>query len=308
MRPAALTLSLTLALAGCAAAPASLVGGEVVKTAGGETYMRQWGSPTGPPVLMIHGTTSHLEDFDVSLGAQLGPRYHLIAYDRPGMGRSTHRPPHAETLKLQAETAADVIRAAHPGRKVVVIGHSYGGAVALRLALDHPELVSGLVLLAPASHPWGSGAPWFYSAETAPILGEIVTTAAWPISGALARNSLKTRAFAPKPVPPDYFEKADVKLALRPAAVRATAADFEALPSELKAQAPRYGELTLPIALIQGEDDHVVPVGLIKAKADFSHEHLVFIPGAGHMVQHAAPEIVEREIGWVLSEASKAGP
>src|SRR5262249_3693308 len=153
--------------------------------------VRDWGDAAGPAVLMIHGTTSHLVDFDVALGKQLGGKYRLLAYDRPGMGRSTKRPSDAAKLHVQAETAADVDGADDPGGPVVVIGHSYGGAVALRLALDHPELVSGLVLLAPASHPWGANAPFFYSVEATPIVGEIVTTLAWPFSSAAAKGSLK---------------------------------------------------------------------------------------------------------------------
>ncbi|MEC7163428.1 MAG: alpha/beta fold hydrolase, partial [Pseudomonadota bacterium] len=48
-----------------------------------------------------------------------------------------------------AQNLAETLKALAPGRKAVVVGHSYGGAVALRLALDYPELVTGLVLLAP---------------------------------------------------------------------------------------------------------------------------------------------------------------
>jgi pimeloyl-ACP methyl ester carboxylesterase len=136
------------------------------------------------------------------------------------------------------------------------------------------------------------------------VIGEIITTLAWPFSSAAAKGSLKNRAFAPRPVPDGYFEQAEVKLALRPRALRATAADFDALPKQLEAQAARYGELALPIVIIQGEADRVVPVRLIRAKSAFSHGKVVFVPGAGHMVQHAAPEIVDREIGWVLQEAA----
>ena len=304
---AALLLALPLAIAGCVAAPSPLFGGKVLATRGGDTYVRDWGLTSGPTLLLIHGATSHLVDFDVALGPQLSGAYRLIAYDRPGMGRSTNRPDDGAKLSVQAETAADVIRAEHPNGPIVVIGHSYGGAVALRLALDHPELVSGLVLLAPASHPWGGRAPFFYALEAAPVAGEIVTTLFWPFSGAVAKASLKSRAFAPRSPPDGYFEKAEVKLALRPAALRASAADFNALPGELEAQALRYGELTMPIVTIEGEIDQVVPVALIKAKSSFSHGKVVIVPGAGHMVQHAAPEIVAREIGWVLEEAAR-GP
>lgn len=274
---------------------------------GGDIYVKDWGKQDGPALLFIHGTTAHLGEFDVSLSATLADQYHMIAYDRPGMGRSTHRPAGSQTLAVQAETAADVIRAHAGGKKVIVVGHSYGGAVALRVAMDHPELVQGLVLLAPASHPWGGGAPGFYRIQAAPVIGEILTTLSWPISGGAARQSLKSRAFAPQPVPEGYFEKAEVKLALRPAAVRASAADFAALPAELEAQAPRYNELKLPIAIIAGEEDHIAPIARMveKDRPAFANAKVTLLPGVGHMPQHAKPDLVESDIAWVLREAAK---
>ncbi len=301
-----LVAALALLAAGCASAPPPLPGGHVVKTRGGETYVRDWGEASGPPVLLIHGTTSHLEDWDVALGSEFTGNYRLIAYDRPGMGRSTHRPADAAKLVVQADTAADVIRAEHPGGKVVVVGHSYGGAVALRLALDHPDLVSGLVLLAPASHPWGGGAPFFYKLESAPVIGEIDDDAGLAIQRPGGAGFAEKSRFCAPPCSARLFRTGGCETgACAPAALRASAADFAALPKELEAQAKRYGELTLPVAVIRGEQDHVVPVRLVREKSSFRHGRVVFIPGAGHMVQHAAQQQIDDQIGWVLSEAAK---
>jgi pimeloyl-ACP methyl ester carboxylesterase len=297
-----LPLLLVLALPACMTTPPPLDDARMIETPGGSIHVRSWGDPSGPPVLMIHGSTSHLEEFEVSLGPQLADDYRLVAYDRPGMGRSTGRPSDAADLDVQAATAAEVIRTLGLS-KPVVVGHSYGGAVALRLALDHPDLVSGLVLLAPASHPWDGGAPFFFTIQAAPVIGEIVSTLAWPLSSTLARNSLADRAFSPQPVPEAYFEEADVALAMRPSQVRASARDFTALLPGLREQAPRYRELTLPVSVIAGRQDRIAPIAenIDPDNPAFSNQSVVLLDGVGHMPQHARPDIVEREIEWALA-------
>lgn len=284
-------------------APHPLDGGRFVSTVGGDVYVREWGNKSGPAVVMIHGTTSHLQEFEVSLGPTLESKYHLVAYDRPGMGRSQLRTANADRLDIQAGTTADVI--AQLGLdKPVVIGHSYGGAVALRLALDHPDKVSGLVLLAPASHPWGGGAPFFFDILAAPVSGEIVTHLTWPFSKTAAMNSFVTRVFKPEKMPEGYYEKAEVKLAMRPHAVKNSSKDFVKLPKELEKQAPRYGELKMPIAIIAGKNDQIVPVDLEKKGGSaFAVTKLDVLPGVGHMPQHARPDLVEEDIRWVLEKA-----
>lgn len=276
----------------------------MISTRGGDLYVRSWGAPDGQAVVMIHGTTSHLGEFEVSLGPTLERRYRLLAYDRPGMGRSTRRAADAEKLAVQAEAAADVMRAEGLSRAVIV-GHSYGGAVALRLALDHPELVSGLVLLAPATHAFG-GAPVFVQLQATPVLGQAIALAGWPIAGAFARASLDQRAFAPKHPPENYFERAEVALALRPGALYASAQDYAAMDAELAAQAPRYGELKLPIAVIVGAEDHIIPhrEGAPRDLHPFALSRVDVLPGVGHMPQHADPDLVARDIDWVLTQAA----
>jgi pimeloyl-ACP methyl ester carboxylesterase len=300
----AAVLAFALATGACASAPPPLEGGRVIASAGGDIYTRSWGDPARPAVLMIHGTTSHLEEFEVSLGPQLADDFHLVAYDRPGMGRSTHRPAGAASLALQAQAAADVIRAENLQRPVIV-GHSYGAAVALRVALDHPELVSGVVLLAPATHPWDGSAPGFYKLQAAPVIGDVATMLAWPFTAPVARRSLASRAFAPQPMPKDYFDAADVRLALRPAAVRASSADFVSLVEELKNQAPRYAQLDLPVSIIAGEDDRIIPFKRLidRDKPAFANAHVALLPGVGHMPQHARPDLVEQEINWAFASA-----
>ena len=75
-------------------------------------------------------------------------RTRVIAYDRAGAGDSDPVAP--LSLDGQIGDLTAVLRAAGGGRPVVVAGHSWGGLLAQLVALDHPELVAGLVLADPA--------------------------------------------------------------------------------------------------------------------------------------------------------------
>ncbi len=299
-------IALAASLAACVAKPAPLEGGRRIESTGGDIYAKTWGNSAGPDILMIHGSTSHLQEFEVSLSPVLADAYHLTAYDRPGMGRSTRRPSNASDLAVQSETAAEVIRATGL-KKPVIVAHSYGGAVALRLALDHPDLISGLVLLAPASHPWEGGTPFFFSLQATPVVGEIVSTLSWPLNDSFARNSLANRVFDPQPVPEGYFEASDVSLAMRPSQVRASSKDFTGLLPGLREQAPRYGEITMPVSVLAGRQDKIAPIAqnADPDKPAFSNQHLIIVENAGHMPHHARPNLVEQEIRWVLAETAQ---
>jgi len=81
----------------------------------------------------------------------------VVAYDRAGIGDSDPVP--ALTLDAQLGDLTAVIQAAAAGRSAVVAGHSWGGLLAQLVALSHPELVSGLVLLDPADENYLAAPP-----------------------------------------------------------------------------------------------------------------------------------------------------
>lgn len=82
--------------------------------------------------------------------ADLGPQYQSIAYARAGLGKSgTDGQP--KTIEAHLQDLAAVIEQLAPGRKVVLVGHSYGGLLATEFARLHPERLQGLVLVDPAT-------------------------------------------------------------------------------------------------------------------------------------------------------------
>jgi pimeloyl-ACP methyl ester carboxylesterase len=96
-----------------------------------------------PVVLLIHGLTDSLASFD-GMVAELVPEHTVITYDRRGWGRSRDDPPPA-SLADHAHDAIELLR----GRRATVIGHSYGGVVALMAAVLRPDLVASLAVFEP---------------------------------------------------------------------------------------------------------------------------------------------------------------
>jgi pimeloyl-ACP methyl ester carboxylesterase len=116
--------------------------------------MRVVESGAGRPLLLVHGfLVSHLEFDDVL--DPLAERYRVVAPDLPGFGESEKPSPtrYAYGIEAFSEALADVIAAMELGR-VSIVGHSMGGAVALTLAAEHPELVDRLVLVDALVYPF----------------------------------------------------------------------------------------------------------------------------------------------------------
>lgn len=101
----------------------------------------------GEPVILIHGSVVA----DAYLPMMPEPslaRYQVVRYRREGFGNSTH-PTAMISIRDQARDCVALMRRLNIARAHVA-GHSYGGVIALQLALDHPEAVHSLALLEPA--------------------------------------------------------------------------------------------------------------------------------------------------------------
>lgn len=107
------------------------------------------GSPSGRRVVFVHGTPGDASDWSGLLGAPATGQYRL-AIDRPGFGESATEKP-VVSLSEQAGAVAALLE--DVGGPAVVVGSSYGGPVALRLAADRPDLVAGLLLVGGAADP-----------------------------------------------------------------------------------------------------------------------------------------------------------
>src|SRR5215470_14495788 len=107
---------------------------------------------SGPTIILIHGLTGQLRNFTHSLVDLLTDELRVIAIDRPGSGYSKRAPGASAALTAQGDLIAKFIHTMGLERPLVV-GHSLGGAIALAIALEHPECAGGLALIAPLTAP-----------------------------------------------------------------------------------------------------------------------------------------------------------
>lgn len=267
--------------------------GRFIDADGARLHMREAGPQGAPRLLLIHGASSNLLELWGPLADEFAPLHRVIAYDRPGMGHSMRAKRNAHTLGSQAQCAARVLEQSGDG-PALVVGHSLGAAVALRLALDHPHLVSGLVLIAPACNPYPGKPAWWARLSAAPILGDIFCGLIIPWLGPPLSSANVANNFWPAPTPVSYAEDAGVPLIFRPRAFCASAHDVCASKAEFAAQAPRYADLLTPTVIITAEKDRIVsPKRHARAlAATLPAAELVIAPDTGHMPHRLRTDLV----------------
>ena len=212
----------------------------------------------GPPVVLLHGNVVTAEDFISSEVLDLiAKRHRVIAFDRPGFGYSDR--PHGSAWS--AGTQADLIRDAFAVlgiNRPIVLGHSWGAAVALALGLNHPDAVRGLVLLSGYYYPT-LRADVLFSAPTAiPILGDLLRYSVSPFIGKSMLPLLLKGMFAPLPVPARFTKSFPRDMPVRPGQIRAQSQDGVAMIPVALSMRHRYKELSMPIVIMAGAKDRVV--------------------------------------------------
>lgn len=210
-----------------------------------------------PTLVFIHGASANLRDQMNAFRAKLEGRADMLFVDRPGLGFSDRGGPRNAYPDGQADAIAALMRKRGIGR-AIIISHSFGGAIAASFALNHKDMVAGLLFLSPATHPWPGGIEWYYDAAKAPVFGWLFSTLVAPPVGMLLIDKATKAVFAPNPRPDDYIKKTGAYLALRPKAFRNNAIDIANLLEYVKRVAPRYVEIKAPTVIITGDTDEIV--------------------------------------------------
>lgn len=254
-------------------------------------------------IVLIHGAWVAHADLLASLGPLLRD-YRVIAIDRPGNGWS-ERPAdwrHAEPGS-QATVVMGLLDRIAP-EPFVVAGHSLGGALSTRIALDRPERVKGVVLIAAVTHPWLGEAARYHYGFTSPILGPVLNRmVAIPTLWLFAEQGIR-RAFAPGSSRLDYQVSAELPLLFREQAYRRNLQDIVAADAELGEQARRYRELKVPLVAVTGNrDGFVSPTRHSEAIVrEVRNGRLVVLPNVGHMPHRVQPELVAGIIEDMVSQ------
>lgn len=288
--------------------------GRIIEVDGTALHLSVEGS--GPPLILLHGAGGNLRDFAV-LMPDLLRHYTVIRFDRPGLGYSclparhgrvwhTSAPSPVEQARLMAR-AYDTLGLP----RAVVAGVSYGGAVALAWGLERPDQVAALALISAVSQPWPGDLDPIYRINSS-VAGAAMVV---PMISALHTrgqvDQVLERIFTPQSPPPGYAGLLGTGLSTRRRQLRANARQVHSLRPHMATMAPRYGELALPVELVHGEADQVVPLDVhaeptARALPD---ARLTRLAGIGHMPHHVAPAAVLEAIDRAASRAGlRPGP
>ena len=276
--------------------------GPDVAVRGGRLATIQDGPADGRPIVLLHGASANASDPMEGVGRRLAARgFRVIAFDRPGFGYSDRiAGDEAAAPAVQARLIAEALKNLGIG-PAIMFGHSWAGALALALALDHPERVAALALAAPVAMPMPDrmpDLPWYWRFAVKPPVAWLLSRTVGPPLAQRFLPEAARRVFQPQPPMPDYAEKARASLVLRPGTLLANVQDLLGLPAALATQSPRYGEIHVPTLVISGAADPIVrsEAQAVPLARSIPGARLVLLPGIGHMLQYVAAEQVADEI------------
>jgi pimeloyl-ACP methyl ester carboxylesterase len=227
--------------------------------AGSRLFGQRYGTGT-PSVLALHGWRRDHRDFDGVFSSGID----AVALDLPGFGSA----PAPETVWGSPEYA-DAVAAVlvEMQARVIVVGHSFGGRIAVHLAASRPDQVAGLVLSgAPLHRPPG--------ARTRPRFG-------FKVARAMASRGLikeqRMEALRQRYGSEDYRAASGI---MRDVLVRTLAEDYSAALSAVRC----------PVELVWGDDDTAAPLSIAEQlNRELSQAHLVVCSGAGHLTPITVP-------------------
>lgn len=260
----------------------------------------------GQPVVLLHGNGVDTSDFALSgLTDALADRYRVIAFDRPGFGyseRPRDRPWTPEDQALLIRRALAELEVERP----VVVAHSLSTMLAAALALEEPDYVKGLVLLAGYYYPTARPDVPLMASLNLPMLGPLMGNTLSPLVGRALWGRTRSALFSPAE-PPPRFGEFPVWMSLRPSQLRAAADDAAGMLPAARRLQDRYQELRVPVELIAGDGDRIAWPGKHSERLhhELPHSRLRLIPEAGHMVHYLALEEVLHAVGSVMDVAAE---
>lgn len=265
--------------------------GRIVKADGRNIHV--WEQGQGTPVILIHGASGNLRDWTWKLGPEIAKNRRAIAMDRPGMGYSDRAEPNGGDPATQARALMAAAREMGIV-KPIIVGHSWGAAVALAWALADPENVKAIVSVSGFNLP----------TSQRPILPEMLGLDQLLVSAyfnyvrsSAARDGVERfvrRIFRPQDPPEGYIDHVGGPLAMRPASLAANKQDIASLNTALRRQSKDYGRIQVPVEIISGTEDFIIkperqPIPLAES---LPNARLTLLEGVGHMAHHVRPDVL----------------
>lgn len=249
----------------------------------------------GPNVLLIHGSPGSLEDWSIIRRA-LSKHARVTSFDRPNNGFSGATGDYS--LTHNADFALAVIDALKLD-DVTVVGHSYGGATALAMALRSPPRVRSYVILDSASYAPARKPTALYHLMNIPVFGAgFARVVASPLAGPRIADGI--REIFKHRTPKQDFLDLRKKIWSSPKMTCSIAAETIGYRRFLAEQNTRYVTIRQPVHIVAQADDPFRREAAEHLHRDVPVSTLRLLPGTGHYVQFEKPHKVLHEIRAAL--------
>lgn len=244
----------------------------------------------GPDVLFLHASIGSIEDFEAVL--PLLKDYRVTMFDRIGHGYSD-LPPVKTNIENNARYASALIKKLQL-HDVIVVGHSYGGSVALKMALAHDPNIKSLVLLAPAAYPLHRTKPVEHLLAK-PVIGlGLIRLLYTFVAEDMLTTGLLASLTADNRVIPDDFISSRVTLWNNPGILYTRTQQTDDIIAELEQMSWHYKNLQLPVSIILGTDEphqDIIDDCVLLAK-DLPQGKLIPMKGGDHYLQYRDPPLI----------------
>jgi lipase len=242
-----------------------------------ELHVHEWGDPSLPTLVCLHGVTAHGERFKQLAEERWAKGFHVLAPDLRGHGRSSWEPPW--TFAQHVEDLAETFP-----KPCNWLGHSFGGRLVVELAARRPELVSRAVLLDPALHVLPQVAEHIANEERAEPIYDSVE--AYVDSRTDSDGLDRARAIADMSLHVDVLADGRVRR-------RSSQAAVVSIYGELASEPPPPPQV--PTLLLYAPD-----YGLVRDEYVRQYDTVVTVPG-GHMVMWSQFETTADAVEQFLS-------
>lgn len=276
--------------------------GRVIDVDGTPVHVLIAGS--GPDLVLLHGASGNVRDWTLDLADRLSNRYRVIMLDRPGLGWTGRLPGTSGAWNTRVETPFEQANLLQKATRIVgieqpvIVGHSFGGAVAMAWALSQPDEVAAVVMLGAVSNPWPGDLGWTYTVTGSRLGGALLV----PLAAAFLPQGYVDASigsiFAPQHAPEGYAEHVGAGLILRRESLRANAQQVNSLRPHIVKMSGQYSTLTMPFEIVHGDADTIVPLSIHSEplSKQVPGAALTVLRGVGHMPHHADPDAVEAAI------------
>jgi pimeloyl-ACP methyl ester carboxylesterase len=277
-------------------------GARIVSLPGGDLQVLDEGPRDAPPIVLLHCYTCSINWWG-RLIPLLDRDHRVIAIDLLGHGGS-EMPRSGYSMQDQAQLVAQVLDRLGVG-KAIVVGHSLGGVVAVALAEQSPELVSGLAIIDSAPDSSYGSLDLLARALYVPVLGE----ALWRVKSSWTIRKGLEQAFAPGFDVPDQFVDDLKRMTYTAYDHSSSAADDYTDESPLQ---ERIRPLHLPLLAIFGAEDQIVDARpALSAYADVPAAQTALLQASGHSPQVEKPvetaRVIQRFAEPLRRQTAKAG-